>query len=595
MKMRLSVLCGIAMFAIVVCFGNAAIVFAQTQPTETVPCTPWPATDGLGRKLPTPEEVGAPQKDRFTGIFYFLTHNQYQQRPEGGPYDISKIYAADPDAAKKPKSPLWGPVGFAHYWGEPLFGYYQNTDPWVIRRHANLLADAGIDTLIFDTTNAVTYRDTYMKLCEVFRQVRKEGGSTPQLAFMVNTHAGKTAMEIYNDLYKPGLYSELWFYWQGKPLMICDPNDAAPELKAFFTLRRAHWPFELHNTPYAWHWEATYPQPYGYTDDPNVPEQVNVSIAHNLRQSDGKVTFMSSGDARGRSFHDGKEDTTPGAINYGYNCQEQWKRAFELNPPFVMVTGWNEWVAGRLDPTPNDPLAFCDQFDAEFSRDIEPVQGGHGDNYYWQLVANVRRFKGDAPLPKASAPITIDVAGSFESWRNVGPEFRDHVGETIPRDHDGTAGEHYTNQTGRNDFVVLKAARDENNVYFYAQTREPITPSTGPNWMWLLIDADQNSATGWEGYDFIVNRTVEPDGTTWLEKNDGGWKWTKVAKIRYRVEGNEMQLAIPREALGLKKGETHIALNFKWADNLQKPGDILDFYLSGDVAPDARFMYHYGD
>ena len=37
------------------------------------------------------------------------------------------------------------------------------------------------------------------------------------------------------------------------------------------------------NTPYAWHWEATYPQPYGYTDDPKKPEQVNVSVAQNLR------------------------------------------------------------------------------------------------------------------------------------------------------------------------------------------------------------------------------------------------------------------------------------------------------------------------
>jgi hypothetical protein len=372
MKMRLWILTVTTIAAVALCLWNGAGVFAQGQPSETVPCTPWPATDALGRKLPLPEEVGEPKPGRFVGIFYFLTHQQYNQRPEGGPYDISKIYAADPDAAKKPNSPLWGPPGFTHYWGESLFGYYQNTDPWVIRRHAQLLADAGIDTLIFDTTNAVTYRDTYMKLCEVFQQVRKDGGHTPQLAFMVNTEAGKTALEIYNDLYKPGLYRELWFQWQGKPLMICDPKEATPELQKFFTLRRAHWPFELHNTPYAWHWEATYPQPYGYTDDPNVPEQVNVSVAHNLRQSDGKVTWMSSGDARGRSFHDGKEDTTPGAINHGYNFQEQWKRAFELNPPFVMVTGWNEWVAGRFDPkvNPADPLGFCDQFDAEFSRDI---------------------------------------------------------------------------------------------------------------------------------------------------------------------------------------------------------------------------------
>ena len=76
----------------------------------------------------------------------------------------------------------------------------------MLRRHAQLLADAGIDTLIFDTTNARTYPDVYMQLCEVFRQVRQEGGRTPQIAFMVNTKAGETAREIYQDLYQPGLY-----------------------------------------------------------------------------------------------------------------------------------------------------------------------------------------------------------------------------------------------------------------------------------------------------------------------------------------------------------------------------------------------------
>ena len=32
--------------------------------------------------------------------------------------------AADPDALKKPDSPLWGPMCCNHWWGEPLFGYY---------------------------------------------------------------------------------------------------------------------------------------------------------------------------------------------------------------------------------------------------------------------------------------------------------------------------------------------------------------------------------------------------------------------------------------------------------------------------------------
>ncbi|HSW47060.1 MAG TPA: hypothetical protein VLM89_15965, partial [Phycisphaerae bacterium] len=380
---------------LIACLESPAFGAAATAPADRCVGTPWPAIDALGRSLPTPAEVGQPKPDRFVGIFYFLWLNERANKSPhwDGPYDVSRILEKDPDALKKPDSPLWGPIGVSHYWSEPLYGYYLSEDPWVLRRHARLLADAGIDTLIFDTTNAITYRPVYMKLCEVFTQVRREGGRTPQIAFMVNTRAGETAQELFRDLYQPGRYRELWFHWQGKPLLICDPKEAAPELREFFTLRRAHWPFKLVNTPYAWHWESTYPQVYGYTDDPNKPEQVNVAVAQNLRVADGGVTNMSNGDARGRSFHEGKQDLSPGAVNHGYNCQEQWKRAIELDPPFVMVTGWNEWIAGRWG-NPGGPIVFVDQLDQEFSRDIEPMKGGHGDNYYWQLVANVRRYKG---------------------------------------------------------------------------------------------------------------------------------------------------------------------------------------------------------
>ena len=51
-------------------------------------------------------------------------------------------------------------------------------------------------------------------------------------------------------------------------------------------------------------------------------------------------------------------------------------------------------------------------------------------------------------------------------------------------------------------------------------------------------------------------------------------------------------LAVPRTILCLESRED-FALDFKWWDNLQKPGDIMDSYLSGDVAPDGRFNYHY--
>jgi len=555
------------------------------------PGAPWPAVDGLGRVLPTAEEVGPVKANRFVGIFYFLWIGQHGPAHQG-PFDVAHIMAADHQALTKPASPLWGPEGAFHFWSEPLYGYYRSEDPWVIRRHAQLLSDAGIDVLIFDATNAFTYRKVYETLGRVFTEIRAHGGRTPQFAFMLNSRAGKTARKIYDDLYAPGLFRDLWFIWQGRPLMLCDPEQADEELKAFFTLRKAHWPFTQVNTPYAWHWEAVYPQVYGYTDDPNVPEQVNVSIAQNLRQSDGKVTPMSQGDARGRSFHNRALDTLPGSVNWGHNAQEQWTRALELDPPFVMVTGWNEWVAGRYKDAQR-PVMFVDQFDQQCSRDIEMVRGLHQDNYYWQLVANVRRYKGMLPLPAVAGPRTISLDQSFAQWQDVQPEFRDHLHETQARDHRGVGKTHYKNITGRNDLRLFKVAHDQQNVYFYAQTRASISSWQDPNWMMLLIDTDQDMDTGWQGYDFVVNRAVKSATRTVLEKHRHAWHWQSMAEIDYRVKGRELHLCLPRALLGLSGEGGPVQLDFKWIDNWQHCGDVMDMYLSGDTAPEGRFKYRY--
>jgi hypothetical protein len=94
---------------------------------------------------------------------------------------------------------------------------------------------------------------------------------------------------------------------------------------------------------------------------------------------------------------------------------------------------------------------------------------------------------------------------------------------------------------------------------------------------------------------------VVSDGKTWLESsvesngqsNHSGWNWKKTATMSYRAAGNELQMAIPRTALGLSAGTTRTCIDFKWADNLQRPGDVMDFYISGDVAPEGRFKYRY--
>ncbi len=42
-----------------------------------------------------------------------------------------------------------------------------------------MLADAGVDVIIFDNTNKLTYTHNYMTLLRVYQQMREEGNKTP--------------------------------------------------------------------------------------------------------------------------------------------------------------------------------------------------------------------------------------------------------------------------------------------------------------------------------------------------------------------------------------------------------------------------------
>lgn len=543
-------------------------------------------TDALGRTLPAPADVGPLRPGRFVGIFYFMFINF-----DAPVYDVSKILAAHPDAESDPGSPPWGPFGAAHFWGEPLFGYYKITDPWVVRRHAQLLSDAGVDFVVFDTTNRLHYPDIMPVIFDTWAELRAAGDATPQCVFMVNTDAGDTARRIHESFYGNPRWGDLWFHWHGKPLMICDPAEASDALKRAFTLRKAHWPFSLVNTRNEWHWEAAYPQVYSYDRDAGRPEEVNVSVGQNLSaEADAHVTMMNWGDARGRHFHDGALDPDPQAALRGANFQEQWNRAFQLDSEIVFVTGWNEWVATRFErlgryakPTG----VFCDQYNMQNSRDAEMSRGPLGDNFYCQLMANIRRFKGVIPAPPASAPRTIDVHGPLVQWDDVVPEYRDHALETLPRDFPGCGRHHYANATGRNDIAAMKVAHDAGTVVFLATARGPLSPATDPDWMQLLIDSDLNPDTGWEGFDLLVR--IGPDGSatvaTW-----NGTAWDRPRPISHAIGTASVQYAIPRALFG---SGARLAFEFKWVDNIPLPCDILDFYVDGDVAPAGRFRYRY--
>lgn len=574
-------------------WGFIMATAANAKLWDTRPDT-WVATDALGRVVSVHDKVGGPRKDKFVGIFYFLWLGAHGRT---GPWDITKIVAANPNAMETPTSPPWGKLHTPHHWGEALFGYYLSDDQWVLRKHAQMLSDAGVDVVIFDVTNQPTYQENYTALCEAWTQVRKDGGQTPQIAFL--TPFGdppRVVRKLYDHLYGPGLYKDLWFVWKGKPLILADPDKVDPEFRDFFTYRKPQAGyFEGPTGPNQWGWLEKYPQHIFY-DTQNRPEQMTVGVAQNCTVDKTPVAFTVP-DTMGRSWHNGKRDMRRGAVNLGLNFAEQWNRALEVDPEFIFITGWNEWIAGRFDEFNGikQPVAFVDQYNQEYSRDIEPMLGGHSDNYYYQMVDYIRKFKGARKLPVGAdsgrRSETIRIDGGFSDWRDVQPEFRDDIGDTMHRDHPAWDPKlQYTNDTGRNDIVLCKVASDTKNICFYVRTKDPITPHTDPHWMMLLIRlAGDGQNVGWNGYRYIVNRSVVDGKTTLLETSAGGWKWNETTRVNYRVKGREMELAIPRNLLGQER----LQFDFKWADNTLQTGDIAEFYTNGDTAPNGRFAYRF--
>ena len=129
-------------------------------------------------------------------------------------------------------------------------------------------------------------------------------------------------------------------------------------------------------------------------------------------------------------------------------------------------------------------------------------------------------------------------------------------------------------------------------VYFYVETADKLTPSTDRNWMMLLIDVDRDKATGWNGYDLIVNRTSPHGKKAVIEKNVGGrWEWEAVGESKFAVNGNKLELAIAKQLMNLTGDDVDI--EFKWNDNMQENGNIMDFYVNGDTAPGGRFNFVY--
>jgi hypothetical protein len=210
------------------------------------------------------------------------------------------------------------------------------------------------------------------------------------------------------------------------------------------------------------------------------------------------------------------------------------------------------------------------------------------------MAQNIRKYKGVRAIPQFNGFDKIAIDGNFDDWGAITTEFRDTKGDVAHRDYNGYGGMHYTNTSGRNDILTAKVAVDAKNISFYVETDKPLTPHDGGNWMLLLVDADNNSATGWHGYDFVINKKVSSDRkTTVMRYNAANEKnpWQQVAQVGYRYVGNMLEVSVPRSALGLSADK--FTIDFKWSDNPADLNDIISLCVNGDTAPNRRFNYRF--
>ncbi len=293
----------------------------------------------------------------------------------------------------------WGPPTAFHYWAKPAQGYYRSSDKTAIRNNMTLLYRAGVDFIILDHTNlhdgylndADLYKrmikDPMVALFDTIMEMRAEGQGTPYVVVWCGDNGGALYRDMYDHYYNVEKWKDCFVYWDGLPFLLTThtrPENFPLKNDDLFTVR-SMWGLGVDFA--GGQWSYLNPSIQGcltYGKD-GKPEHVGVTTASQRGyMANGTPDNMGSVDAVGRKG--------------GKTWCTQWYFAFHVRPKILTLTWWNEWTAQRL-PLGGNNFAFTDNFNAEYSRDIEPMEGGHGDQYYRWMIEYISAYKGGLECP----------------------------------------------------------------------------------------------------------------------------------------------------------------------------------------------------
>lgn len=543
--------------------------------------------DALGRVF---NAAGGERDGKYVGCFYWLWQGQHQVSDI---YDISKLLKEAPDDLWNTNGTEKSPLYAFHWWGEPLYGYYSATDEWVLRRHLELLTYAGVDFIAVDLSNGTVYPKPIKLIMKLIEEYRSEGFDCPQITFFTHVDSKGVVEQLYSEIYKKNWCPQSWWtpYSDGKPYMIAYPDPDtegavtgsgvkrgaySKEIAEFFHFRAPQWPDEEF-VPEAFPWID-----WGRYEQKDHKGVISVSpasgwgapMSHALSWAGIFRTKI-----RGRGWNGRTNDKS--GVAQGLFYASQWDYAVENDPEIVFIDGFNEWIAQKLvmNPDTSPEVFFADAVNEEFSRDIEPMKGGSGDNYLLQTVQNVRRFK-------STGEAKVYPAASGADWSRAKSYYDFGSDNSARKSRAAWGGKTYRQEAGRVNVQKIELVHDEKNLYFRITAQQDIGDRTGTEWMNLFIGTGEPALKGWEGYEYVLNRASE-GGVSRLSSD---FSLTDAGKAEVSVQGKEMYITLSRELLGLA-GE--FSLYFKLADSVEKPEDITDYYVSGQSLPMGRFSFSY--
>jgi len=522
-------------------------------------------------------------------------------------------------------------LGQFHYWGEPLYGYYRSEDKWVLMRHMELLSQADVDFICIDNTNPVIYVEATLALLETLLELHNAGYQEvlPKVTFYTNDNSGAQIEKIKSEfyMYQNEKFAPLWYSPNGKPLIIGTTTNNIgsnvhfstsitkslfdAEGQDYFDVKESQWPNARDEDPNAipWtHWSKLIGD-----NGPTEAGYMAIPVAQHAQVYDSSIgnyninaSSMSKEASRGYSpKNDTKDDVASGT-----SFKESWSDVYYFAErgtlKGVLVTGWNEWIAQKQAGG-----VFVDVYNNEFSRDMEMMVDdatttsvGYGDNFYMQLVQQVRDVKyklhnGGNVVSLPSRTIDIYDTNYAISWAGANATYRDFKGDALARNcqnaaNGGTTQATYVDNTNRNDIKTIRVAHDSQYLYMYVDCATTITPYQAGDtaWMNVLIGTQYGEGT-FGGYSYMINRKPTANSNTTSVHTYVNGEWVQTGTAEYNLNGEVITFRISLAAIGGSP-----SIRFKVSDNVQRDSrfnhnPIMNYYITGDSAPLGRLGYTY--